>query len=196
MSISDTLMKDAYPSSDSVNAMELASIDRRFEQLIERRERITERSRFGLLALNGASVAGVLSSFSTLTANLSLDPLWPLAFFTVGMIFTVASIFFETNFLGARASQAYGHLMHLRTVRAVLDDKLTDDNEQRHLALLQTHAERAKLGANAPHKIDIDEPTLPNDFAYSPAALTTLNFGGSAWIGGALIILFSAFGWR
>src|SRR5688572_3328054 len=96
-------MRDAYRYDDSLNAMEVATADRRFEQLIERRERLIERSRFGALALNGASAIGILSSYQDLRTVVGIDPRAALVFFAVGMIMALVSILFETNFTGARA---------------------------------------------------------------------------------------------
>lgn len=77
-------VRDAFPYNDSSNAMEMATADRRFEQLIERRERLIERSRFGILALNGASVIGILSSYESLRLLAGAEPRFALAFFCGG----------------------------------------------------------------------------------------------------------------
>lgn len=189
------LLKDQFRYNDSINAMELAAADRRFEQLIDRRERLIERSRFGILALNGASLIGVLSSYETLNAHLSVDVRMLLAFFTVGMIFALGSIFAETNSVGNRAAQSYAHLSHLRHMRATLDDKAIERNEQQFKAQLEELGVRSKRPMSVARKLDSDEPAIPNDFDYSPAALTSLYFAGGAWVGGAITVLAAAFGW-
>ena len=66
-------MRDVFRYNDSFNAMELATADRRFEQLVERRERLIERSRFGVLALNGASAVGILSNYESLRSELGVE---------------------------------------------------------------------------------------------------------------------------
>ena len=126
MSDPNSRVRDKYPYNDSFNRMDLPIADRRFEQLIGRRERLIERSRFGVLALNGASAIGILSSYHALRTDLSIDSRSALAFFAVGMILALLSIFFDTNFLGHRAAQAYGHLSKLQRMRGTLDSHLSE----------------------------------------------------------------------
>ena len=189
MSDPNPRLRDVYPYNDSFNAMEVATADRRIEQQIERRERLIERSRFGILALNGASAIGILSSYLGLWLELSLDPRSALVFFAVGMILALLSIHFETIFVGNRAAHMYGHLSSLRRIRATLDNHLTESSEKRlgeQLKELEERSERESIT-----KIELDDSIdgLPNDFAYSPLALTTLNFAAGAWIGGVLAML-------
>lgn len=182
-------VRDAYPYNDSFNAMEISTADRRFEQLVERRERLIERSRFGLLALNGASVIGILSNYQGMLSELGADLRYALVFFSVGMILALLSIFFETNFVGTRAAHMFGHLSLLRRIRATLDNHFTERSENslhEQLKEIEARSDRESIT-----KIALDESKdgLPNDFAYSPAALVTLNCAGGAWIGGVLVIL-------
>lgn len=182
-------VRDKYPYNDSFNRMNLAIADRRFEHLIERRERFIERSRFGVLALNGASAIGILSSYHALRTDLSIDPRSALAFFAVGMILALLSILFDTNFLGHRAAQAYGHLSKLQRTRATLDSHLSEKNEQQLGEQLNEMSERSERTSVTKIQLDDSKDGLPNDFAYSRAALITLNFGAGAWIGGAASLL-------
>lgn len=181
-------LRDAYPYNDSFNAMEVATADRRFEQLIERRERLIERSRFGILALNGASAIGILSSYQGLQSQLGMDPRTALAFFAVGMILALVSIHFETIFVGNRAAHMFGHLSELRTIRATLDGHLTEQGEDSLQQQLGDMRERSERDSVTKIELDDSKDGLPNDFAYSPAALITLNFAGGAWIGGILAV--------
>lgn len=184
-------LRDRYPYNDSFNAMEVATAERRFEQLIERRERLIERSRFGILALNGASTVGILSSYQALRSELAMDPSSVLVFFAVGMILAVLSIFFDTNFVGHRAAQMFGHLSSLRRIRATLDDHLTERSEQSFGEQLNRLGERSERDSLTKIELDESKDGLPNDFAYSPAALITLNFAGGAWVGGVLAMLYA-----
>lgn len=183
-------LRDAYRYIDSFNAMELATADRRFEQLIERKERLIERSRFGILALNGASAIGILSNYQGLRSELGIDPRTALIFFAVGMILALVSIHFETIFVGNRAAHMFGHLSLLRRIRATLDNDLADECEKKldeQLKELEERSERESI------KIELDDSKdgLPNDFAYSPVALSTLSFSGGAWIAGVVAVLIS-----
>ena len=189
MSDANQRLRDAYPYNDSFNAMEVATADRRFEQLIERRERLIERSRFGILALNGASAIGILSTYQGLRSELGIDPRFALMFFAGGMISALLSIFFETNFVGSRAAQMFGHLSSLRRMRATLDDYLTEKSEKRFGEQLEVVEERSKRGPITKIELDDSKDGLPSDFAYSPAALIALNFAGGAWISGVLAML-------
>lgn len=182
-------LRDAYPYNDSFNAMEVATADRRFEQLIERRERLIERSRFGILALNGASTIGILSTYRELRPEVGIDLRYALMFFAGGMILALLSIFFETNFVGHRAAQMFGYLSFLRRTRATLDDYLTEKTEKRLGEQLDEMEERSKRGSITKIELDDSKDGLPSDFAYSPAALIALNFAGGAWIGGVLTML-------
>ena len=189
MSDANQRLRDAYPYNDSFNAMEVSTADRRFEQLIERRERLIERSRFGILALNGASTIGVLSTYREMRPELDIDPRFALMFFAGGMILALMSIFLETNFVGHRAAQMFGHLSSLRRMRATLDDYLTEKSEKRLGEQFEEIAERSKRGSITKIELDDSKDGLPSDFAYSPAALIALNFAGGAWISGVLIML-------
>lgn len=182
-------LRDAYRYNDSFNAMEVATADRRFEQLIERRERLIERSRFGILALNGASAVGILSSYQRLHSELGIDPRSALVFFAVGMVLALVSIHFETIFVGNRAAHMFGHLSLLRRIRATLDDHLTERNETKFGEQLEDLEERSNRDSLTRIELDDSKDGLPNDFAYSPIALITLNFAGGAWIGGILAVL-------
>ncbi len=184
-------LRDAYPYNDIFNAMELATADRRFEQLIERRESLIERSRFGILALNGASTIGILSSYQGLRSELGIDPRSALMLFAVGMILALLSIFFEINFVGSRAAHMFGHLSLLRRTRATLDDHLTERSEKRFEEQLKQLEERSERNSITKIELDDSKDGLPNDFAYSPAALITLNFAAGAWVGGVLAMLFA-----
>lgn len=185
-------LRDAFPYNDSFNAMEVATADRRFEQLIERRERLIERSRFGILALNGASVIGVLSSYESLRALAGTEPRFALAFFVAGMVFALLSIHFETNFVGSRAAHMFGHLSRLRRIRSTLDDRLTNETADRldeQLREIEVRSSRQSLAI----KLDETKDGLPNDFAFSPLAMLSFNFAGGAWIGGVGLLLGALF---
>lgn len=182
-------LRDAYPYNDSFNAMEVATADRRFEQLIERKERLVERSRFGIIALNGASTIGILSTYEGLRSELGIDPRFALVFFAVGMILALVSIFYETIFVGNRAAHMYGHLSSLRRIRATLDNHLTESSEKRFGEQLKELEERSERESITKIELDDSKDGLPNDFAYSPVALITLNFAAGAWIGGVLTML-------
>lgn len=193
MSDPNVRLRDAYPYNDSFNAMELATADRRFEQLIERRERLIERSRFGVLVLNGASTVGILSSYQGLRSELGNDLHFALVFFAVGMILALISILVETNFVGTRAAHMFGHLSFLRRTRATLDDHFSERSEKRFSEQLEQLAARSERESITKIELDDSKDGLPNDFAYSPAALVTLNFSGGAWVGGVLAMLFALF---
>ena len=184
-------LRDAYPYNDSFNAMEVTTADRRFEQLIERRERLIERSRFGILALNGASTIGILSSYQGMRSELGFDPRSALVFFAVGMILALISIFVETNFVGTRAAHMFRHLSALRRIRATLDNHMTEHSEKIFGEQLKQLEERAARDSVTKIELDDSKDGLPNDFAYSPVALTTLIFAGGAWIGGVLAMLYA-----
>jgi hypothetical protein len=186
-------LRDAYPYNDSSNAMELATADRRFEQLIERRERLIERSRFGILALNGASAIGILSSYHGLRSELGIDPRWALAAFGVGMMLALLSIFFETIFVGNRAAHMFGHLSLLRRMRATLDNHLSEQSDHSFHEQLEELGERGERGSLTKIYLDDSKDGLPNDFCFSPVALGTLNFAGGAWIAGVSVLLFALF---
>jgi hypothetical protein len=52
-------------------------------------------------------------------------------------------------------------------------------------------AERSKRESITRIHLDDAKDGLPNDFAFSPLALMTLNAAGAAWIGGVLAMLFA-----
>lgn len=185
------LMRDVYRYSDTINANELATADRRFEQLIERKERLVEQSRFGVLALNGASAAGILAEYEGVQRATGENPAIALAFFVVGMILSLLSILAETIFVGARAAEMFGHLSALRHMRGTLDERYTEKNEQSLGEQLRVMQDR--LARTSPNKIEleVENAGFPSDFSYSPVALSTLNFAGGAWIGGAVLLLFA-----
>lgn len=185
---------EVHTYSDTLNALELATADRRFEQLLERRDRLVERSRFGILALNGASIVGVLSNVERLQKAFGLDITLSLSLFAGGMILAVMSIFFETNFVGARAAQMSGHLSMLRDMRATLDSEYSIENEDRLLE--HSEAVKSRLERISATKIDLDfeKQAFPNDFSFSLWALITLNFGAGMWLAGILTFISEFYG--
>lgn len=174
-----------------MNAMEVATADRRFEQLIERREHLIERSRFGVLAINGASTIGILSIYQQLQSALNVDPRYALILFAIGMISAFLSIFFETNFLAHRTAEMFGYLSALRNIRATLDDRSSESSEERLREQLNALAIRAKHSSITKIDLDNENGTMPNDFAFSPWALICLNFSAGAWISGVLAVVAS-----
>jgi hypothetical protein len=107
------------------------------------------------------------------------------------MMLALLSIFFETIFVGNRAAHMFGHLSLLRRMRATLDNHLTERSEELFSEQLKEVEERSARGSITKIELDDSKDGLPNDFAYSPAALTTLNFAAGAWVGGVLAMLFA-----
>lgn len=58
-------LREIYRAGATMADEELGITTRRYEQLVDRRDKLRERTRFGLLALNAASLAALLSGFGS-----------------------------------------------------------------------------------------------------------------------------------
>jgi hypothetical protein len=129
------------------------------------------------------------SVYNALQSAIGIEPRSALAFFAVGMILALLSIFFETNFVASRAAHMFGHLSSLRRIRATLDDHLTDRGEKNLHQQLEEIGVRAERESITKIHLDDSKDGLPNDFAYSTWALISLNLAAAAWIGGVSAML-------
>jgi hypothetical protein len=142
---------------------------------LARREKLSERSAFGLLGLNAGSIVAMFSAWASLGA-IGIDKATLGSLFVtmlVGMGAAVLSIFFETNHVTGMAAEEYRRLSHFWQTETLLEMPPTTEN----LDLL------GELVASL-------NTVNPKDFSYSPAALVLLNLAGGCWMASACVIAF------
>ncbi|MFN4095490.1 MAG: hypothetical protein ACK4GG_01825 [Sphingomonas sp.] len=172
---------------DPVNAalfaadQELAT--RRYEYLISRRDQSLEKLRFGLLALNGASLVALISALGgdgTAATWLGFDAdraRYSAAAFILGTVCGGVSIIVESNLQRVEAGDAVARQSTLNRLTALYSAKFTKGNYDRVGPVMEEY-----------HKLPLV------DFRYSIPALISLNASAGAWLFGVAMPLLAALG--
>jgi|GEM_PF-3962013 len=173
------LAKDLYRFNSKFNELELDEAEARYQHLLERKERLTERTTFGLLALNSGSIVAGFTAIGSpefmAAVGISASTIaFSIAAFLVGMMLALAAIQFDSNKLTQVSGVQFVRVSHLRILASLLSSELSPDNEN----------ELAK----AIKKLDEVQQA---DFDVSHFAIAMLHFSGGAWLAGAL-----AFFWQ
>lgn len=168
-------MHEAFPSAARSNAMDLEQSSARFLSLVERKERLAERSAFGLLALHAGSIVALFSAWSSLSdLGVTKDSAgFLLAMMLVGMGCAIASIRYETDHVTIMGGEEFRRLTHFRITEALLQLRADTDTMDR-------------LG----QQIATLDSVRPKDFEYSPPAMWLVNTSGGLWIGAASAVIY------
>jgi len=156
----------------------------RFEYLVARRDQLLDRLRFGILALNGASLVALISALGGDGAAATWIGLNPprakesAAAFVVGTIFAVVSIMIDANIYRTEAGDAEVRRSTLSRLTALYEAPMSKENYDRAGAAMSDY-----------HKLP------PVDFQFSKWAIMLLNASGGAWLFGVGVPLSSALGW-
>lgn len=178
--------KDQIPTIGAVqryvahfNELEHDEAAHRFDQLLDRRDKLSERMVFGSLSLNGASVFGLLSVWDRLS-KLGLSPkeiAAATAAFVIGVACAGASVICQHSNLTVYAGRQCARMSFLRRIKALMATEYTEDNSN----VLDDHMQ--KLSEHA-----------PRDFDDSKWALWLRATSGGVWLGAMFYLLVRAAG--
>ena len=149
--------------------------EKRYEYAIEQRDRLQERTRFGAITLNAASLLTIGSAVksSALATQTELVPkalAGPAAIFALGLAAGALSIWVNGNHLTIRAGEAAAANSKAAGRRALFDSKISEHAE----AQIATSLDEATKEASQP----------PPDFTYSAAAMQFANLSAALWLTG------------
>lgn len=157
---------------------------RRCDYLITRRDQLLDRLRFGILALNGASLIALMSmlggSGSTaawLGFNQSIARDSAIAF-ALGVVLAGISAMMDANLYRTEAADAEVRRSTVGRLTALYEADFTDDNYRTAGEVMKQYH---------------DLPLV--DFQFSKVAITLQNFAGGAWLFGIAVPLCSSLGW-
>lgn len=172
---------------DAVNAAMFAAdqelATRRYEYLISRRDQSLEKLRFGLLALNGASLIALISALGgdgTAATWLGFNAdraRYSAAAFIIGAVCGGISILIESNLQRVEAGDAMARHSTLNRLTALYSAKFTKENYDRVGPVMEEY-----------HNL----PLI--DFRYSIPAIVALNASAGAWLFGVAMPLIAVLG--
>lgn len=162
-------LRDIYRVNATLADEELFITTRRYEQTIDRRDKLRERTRFGLLALNAASLAALLSSLGSQWATrlqfTEADIAQTVLCFLVGLMAGAVAIWWSGITATQDAASDFENLLEVRQRKAEYDGAATPEAE---LKLI-----------NRP----VPESKIPPDYRWSKIDNLLTNLAGSAWLG-------------
>lgn len=179
MSEPTKLVRDEYRFLASTTDHDLQNTTECFTYLLSRRDKLFEKVRFGMLTLNAASLAGLVSVLDKTQGANAVVPLtkFCLGFaagsFVVGMVLSVIVLGIDMGSANMYAARSFSRMSKLRSLKAMLDSYCTEHHINETIAAMKTvHSDS------------------PRDFDYSLWALILYNGAGGAWIAGILVLFF------
>ena len=169
-------LRDLF-SYNAVRAESEASLaDRRYEYLIEQRDKLNERIRFGILTLNAASLVALASlvgdekkvkALGLGSTSIGFAALM----FGIGLATAALSIWSNSNYAIHAPASAYEILMSAEHKRAYLEHTCSERSEDEYGRILD------------------EKPNKSPDFAFSKLTIWLTNSAGSFWLSGLLFII-------
>ncbi|WP_156103306.1 hypothetical protein [Sphingobium herbicidovorans] len=161
-------LRDIYRVNATLADEELSITTRRYEQTVDRRDKLRERTRFGLLALNAASLAALLSSLgSQWIIKLQItdaDIAQTVFCFLAGLMAGATAIWWSGITATRDAASDFENLLEVRQRKADYDGAATAEAEM-------------KL---------VSRPTpkwkIPPDYRWSKIDNMLTNLAGAAWL--------------
>lgn len=170
------LLKDLFTYNAASIALDLEEAERRYDRILDRRDVLLDRMRFGALTLNAGTLLAGMSEFSR---RYDLQP-WSLAgslaisSLLLGIIFAILSMQREHTHLIGRAGRQGVRTLTLRRMQSLINSKATDENS-------------SLLGKEISSLSEI----IPDDHSLDGPATAMLNASGLAWLLGISIGLCS-----
>lgn len=168
---------DINPAAKVIAENALAADSSAFARIVQRRNELGDKIRFGVIALNSGSLlamAALMGAKDSAVNWMQLDAehaRHAAAFFVVGLIGASISPWFDHLKLTEEAGDAYQRMSAARQVATTQATVVTDEN--------------AALRASAMERY-IATPLV--DFQVSTAAIWAQNIGVGGWFGGALLV--------
>lgn len=171
------LVGDVYRFNASMNELDLAEAERRYDELLSRKARVQERFATGAILLNATSLTATFSAVQS--GQAALDKLGitlptasgALGLFVFGILSSAAAHWWESLRIPGWASQQYARLTLLRRQKSTMQSNL----DARTSDLVGTN-----LGEI--------EKNPPQDFRYSKLHLWLVNVSGSMWLVGIITL--------
>lgn len=161
-------LRDIYRYSASMADEELALTTRRYEQTLERRDKLRERIRFGLLALNATSLAAVFGSLGskwvTKFGITDSDIAQTMTLFIIGLMAGASAIWWSGITATKDAANDFENLLEVRARKAEYDAAATVEAEQKLLSRT------------------LPESKIPPDYRWSKIDNILTNFAGGFWL--------------
>lgn len=170
-------MRDLYGYNASLADAEADLAARRYEYLIEQRDKLNERIRFGILTLNAASLVA-LASF--VGEKDKIEPLglggsaigFAALMFGLGLACAAIAIWSNSNHAILAPARAFEILTKAENRRAHMDQRCGESEEEEFRQLLD------------------EKPHASPDFAFSKLTITLTNSAGSIWLGGLMYVVY------
>lgn len=161
-------LRDIYRVNAILADEELSITTRRYEQTVDRRDKLRERTRFGLLALNAASLAALLSSLgSQWVTRLQIteaDIAQTVTLFLAGLMAGATAIWWSGITATRDAASDFENLLEVRQRKADFDGAATAEAEMKLV--------------NRPEP----EWKIPPDYRWSKIDNLLTNLAGAAWL--------------
>jgi len=161
-------LREIYRANATFADEEFSRTTRRYEQSVERRDKLRERTRFGLLALNAASFVALLSSLgSQWVTKLPIDEAdiaQIMLCFLVGLMARAIAIWWSGITATRDAVSDFENLLEVLQRKAEYDGAATAD------------AEEKLVNRPAP------EWKIPPDYRWSKIDNLLTNLAGATWL--------------
>jgi hypothetical protein len=173
-------MRDLYGYNAKMAEDELAFAARRYEYILERRDRISERLRFGSLALNAASIVAIVTALSS-----AAQPLGKLGV-TAGATICVCIAFLIGMILAGTAVWAgFTHAID------VTSDELKHVQGLRHTNALFEHCWTKNIEVAIGEELGERKAVVTADYRYSSAEMALVQWSSLFWLGGVATLAVS-----
>lgn len=162
-------LREIYRANATLADEDLRLTTKRYEQTVDRRDKLRERTRFGLLALNAASLAVLLSSLGSQWATRlqisEADVAQTMLCFLVGLMAGATAIWWSGITATSDAANDFANLLDVRQRKADYDGAATPEAE-------------VNLVNRSP-----PEWKIPPDYRWSKIDNLLTNLAGAAWLG-------------
>ncbi|MFM5883833.1 MAG: hypothetical protein ACKOQ3_00620 [Novosphingobium sp.] len=174
-------LADRFTYSKEWSIIELNDAEKRYDNLLERRNRARERLIVGGMAINAASITGVFAALSSgseildslgITNYISLNTI---LMFSAGAVLSVIAHWLEDIVLVRWSSEQFQRLSLLRQRQSLLQ---VEDTSGGALSYQKLQSE-------------IDKKP-PQDFKFSWLSTALVNGSGSLWLGGVANLIYPA----
>lgn len=161
-------LREIYRVGATLADEELSLTTKRYEQMLDRRDKLRERTRFGLLALNAASLAALLSSLGSQWATklevTEADIALAVLLFLLELMIGASAIWWSGIMATSDAASDFENLLEVRFRKAEYDAAATIEAEDKLI--------------NRPL---LERKVLP-DYRWSKIDNLLTNVAGSFWL--------------
>lgn len=170
--------RDTHPAATAIAESNLAADTASFARIIQRRNELGDKIRFGVIALNSGSLLAMAALMGTKdgTANWMnvdvSDARYSAAFFIVGMIGASLAPWLDHLKLIGETADAFTRMSLARDVSTLQATVVSDENAARRAATFEDY---------------LAAPLV--DFQSSMPAIWAQNVGVGGWLGGAFLIV-------